>query len=296
MKSSLDNIVLFVEVAKTGSFTRASESLNMPPSTLSRRISEMERHLGVRLFKRSTRKVGLTEAGHVYFERCQHIVTEAQAAHEELVGLTQQPKGRLRISMPSSLALMYMPMIMRDFCRQYPEILCEFDLGIHPVDLLADPFDVVIRFGSQADSGVISRRLGSTRLGLYASSEYLARRGAPTVPADLRQHECLRVSASKEDSMWELLTGPTVEKVPVKGQLTVNNVAMLSRLAALGLGIVPLSRARTSTAEAAEPLVRVLPEWEFRPIPLLALFPSRLMQAKTRVFIEYLIARLDSVQ
>lgn len=296
MSPSLDNIALFIEVARIGSFTRAAQSLNIPASTLSRRISEMERHIGVHLLKRSTRKLGLTEAGLVYFERCQRIVAEAQTAHEELLGLAQQPKGHLRISMPSSLALMHLPLIMRDFCQKYPEIDCEYDLGIHPVDLRTDPFDVVIRYGTQADSSVIARQLGSTRLGLYASPEYLAQHGAPITPADLQRHECLRASASHADSTWELLSNNIVEKVAIKGQLTVNNVVMLSRMAALGLGIVPLPNARCSTFTVTDSLVRVLPEWNFTPIPLLALFPSRLMPGKTRVFIEFLTARLDHIQ
>lgn len=295
MTPSLDNIALFVEVAKTGSFTRAAQALNMPTSTLSRRISEMERDIGVLLLKRSTRKVGLTEAGFVYFERCQRLVVEAQMAHEELLGLTQRPNGRLRISMPSSFAMMYMPLLMRDFSQQFPEIDCEYDLGIQAIDLLADPFDVVIRYGSQTDSGVISRQLGSARLGLYASSEYLARHGTPTTPAHLQEHKCLRSSGSNVDSVWELSSEDKTERVTVSGPLSVNNVAMLSRMATLGLGIVPMSDAKCPTLATADSLVRILPEWSFDPIPLLALFPSRLMPAKARVFIEFLMARLNTV-
>ncbi len=292
MGPSLDNIALFVEVAKTRSFSRAALSLNMPASTLSRRISELERYIDVRLLKRSTRRVELTEAGSVYFERCQHVVAEARVAHEELAEATQQPKGRLRISMPSSFAYMYMPEILRDFAFQYPEIECEYDLGIHSIDLLAESFDVVIRFGKQPDSGVVSRQLGTTDLRLYASAEYLARHGAPAQPSDLLRHECLRATRSKEDTIWELWSGSKVEKIAVRGRVAVNNVAMLSRMATLGMGIVPLSQARSLHADAAESLLPVLPEWQFSPKPLLALFPSRLMPAKTRVFIEFLSARL----
>lgn len=294
MGPSLDNIALFVEVAKTRSFTRAAQSLNMPASTLSRRISELERYIGVRLLKRSTRKVELSEAGLVYFERCQHVVAEARMAHEELVEATQRPKGRLRISMPGSFALMYMPAILRDFSKQYPEIDCECDLGVQPVDLLAESFDVVIRLGRQPDSGVVSRQLASTSLRLYASAEYLARHGAPMAPADLARHECLRASASKDDSTWELCSGSVIQKIPVWGRLTMNNVAMLSSMAVLGMGIVPLPHARVANDGTAGVLVRVLPEWEFSPIPLLALFPSRLVPAKTRAFIEFLSTRLES--
>lgn len=292
MSPSLDDIALFVEVAKSRSFTRAAESLDMPASTLSRRISALERYIGVRLLNRSTRKVELTEAGAVYFERCQHVIAEARIAHEELDEMAQSPKGRLRVSMPVSFALLSMPLIMRDFAEQYPEIECEYDLGIKHIDLLAEPFDIVIRIGHQPDSGVVSRQLGNVKLGLYAAPAYLARKGTPIMPSDLVRHECLRTSAGKEQSIWALRSGSRVEKIAVKGRMTMNNVAMIMRMAALGMGIVPLA-ANNLTWNTEEELQRVLPDWEFDPIPVMALFPSRLMPAKTRVFLEFLMARLN---
>ncbi|MGB3290561.1 MAG: LysR family transcriptional regulator [Burkholderiaceae bacterium] len=294
MNPSLDDIALFVEVAKSRSFTRAAESLNMPASTLSRRISLLERYIGVRLLNRSTRKVDLTEAGAVYFERCQDVVAQARIAHEALDEVAQLPKGHLRVSMPVSFAMLTMPLIMRDFAERYPEIECEYDLGIKRIDLLAEPYDIVIRIGHQPDSGVISRQMGSVTLGLYAAPAYLARKGVPAVPADLAKHECLRSSTSKEDSVWELRSGSRVEKIAVGGRMAMNNVGMLVHMARLGMGIVPLTCniALLSTEEGA--LQRVLPDWEFDPIPLVALFPSRLMPAKTRVFLEFLMDRLKA--
>lgn len=296
MSLSLDSIALFVEVARARSFTRAAESLNMPASTLSRRISALERQIGARLLKRSTRRVDLTEAGAIYFERSQHIIDEARTAHEELIGITQQPRGRLRISLPSSLALIRLPLVMRDFSLQYPEIQCEYDLGIQAVDLLSDPFDLVIRFGAPSTTGAIARRLGIARLGLFASSAYLAQHGTPMVPADLTQHECLRATGSKEDSVWDLTSGHKAEKILVSGRMAFNSIAMGNCMATLDTGIVPLPLSRYSDTTSTAPLVRVLPEWELAPIPLVALFPSRLMPAKTRAFIEFLSTRLEGFQ
>lgn len=294
MNASLDDIALFVEVAKSRNFTRAAESLDMPASTLSRRISALERYIGVRLLNRSTRKVDLTEAGAVYFERCQHIIAEARIAHEELDEMAQRPKGRLRVSMPVSFALLSMPLIMRDFAERYPEIECEYDLGIKHIDLLAEPYDIVIRIGRQPDSGVISRQMGSVKLGLYAAPAYLARKGMPALPSDLAKHECLRASTAREDSVWELRSGSRVEKIAVRGRMAMNNVAVLMHMAGLGMGIVPLASNTALQGAAEEALQRVLPDWEFDPFPLMALFPSRLMPAKTRVFLEFLMARLDA--
>lgn len=293
MAPSLNDIALFVEVGKSRNFTRAAEILNMPASTVSRRLSALERHIGVRLLNRSTRKVELTEAGAVYFDRCLHIVTEARIAHEQLTDAVQQPKGRLRISMPSSFAITYLPQALQEFCRLYPDIQCEYDLGIQPVDLMSDPFDIVIRLGKQPDSGVISRLITHATLGLYASADYLDKHGAPSHPSELTRHHCLRASASKYDSEWKLLNGTEEVLVPVQGQLAVNNVAMLTQLALLGGGIVPLSTYWLARSADAGGLTRVLPGWEFESIPLVAMFPSRLMPAKTRVFIDFLVDTLS---
>jgi DNA-binding transcriptional LysR family regulator len=292
MTPSLDDIALFVEVAKNKNFTRAAYALNMPASTVSRRITGLERHIGVRLLNRSTRRVELTQAGAVYFERCQSIVDEARIAHEELTEATQRPKGLLRISMPSSFALTFMPLAIQEFREKYPEIECEYDLSIKPIDLLVEPVDVVIRLGRQPDSGVVSRLLTNTSLGLYASREYLRRRGIPTTPDALAGHECLRASTSREDSLWHLQSGKREEKVLVSGKIAINNVAMLTRMAVLGAGVVPLSVHMLARTTESETLVRILPEWQFPPIPLVALFPSRLMPTKTRVFIDFVIEKL----
>lgn len=294
MSALLNDIALFVEVAKHKNFSRAAEALHMPVSTLSRRVSQLERGIGVQLLKRSTRRVDLTEAGHVYFDRCRHLIAEAQIAHEQLLDVAQQPKGHLRVSMPTSFSLTSMPAILQEFSERYPDIESEFDLGIQPIDLLNDSFDLVIRIGRQADSGIFAKQLGAISLGLYASAQYLDRHGAPVVPADLRDHQCLRDSTSKEDSIWRLISDTQSEEIQVSGRIAVNNVSMLRRLADLGLGIVRQPNRPFHQNSEHPQLIRVLPEWKFRPIPLLALFPSRLMPVKTRVFIEFLQTKLDA--
>lgn len=293
MQASLDDIALFVAVARHKSFTRGAHALDMPASTLSRRISQLERCIGVPLLKRSTRRVELTEAGSVYFERCQRIVEEARMAHEQLVEAARLPKGRLRISMPSSFALMFMPAVILEFTEKYPDIECEYDLGIRPLDLVLDPVDILIHIGKARDSSLVSRQLGSVQLGLYASSGYLSRHGVPATPADLSRHECLRLSASREDSIWRLYRDGAMEEVPVRGRLAINNVMMLSHMAGLDAGIVPLSVHHLAHWGNTRPLTRLLPEWEFAPIPLMALFPSRLMPARTRAFIDFLSSKIE---
>jgi DNA-binding transcriptional LysR family regulator len=290
MTPSLNDIELFVEVARSHSFTRAGEALDMPPSTVSRRLSQLEKSIGVRLLNRSTRKVALTRAGATYLERCQPIVERARVAHEMLLEDTQRPQGRLKVSLPSSLALAFLQSALREFSRRYPDIECEYDLSVRRIDLQSDDFDVVIRASQLADSGVVSHRLGVLVLGLYASPEYLREHGVPASPEALAEHECLRSGTGREASNWHLYSaGGEERRIRVRGRMAMNHVLMLRHMAEMGAGIVPLS---IRDSRVSSRLVRILPEWTFEPIPLMALFPSRLMPTRARVFIDFLAERM----
>jgi DNA-binding transcriptional LysR family regulator len=295
MDIQLNDIALFVEVAKRKNFIHAADALGIPSGTLSRRVTELERRIGMQLLTRTTRRIDLTEAGALYFERCRHIIEEARVAHEQLHDMAAQPKGRLRISMIASLAQLVLPVLMREFTEQYPDIECEFDLSGRPVDPISNPFDLVLRFGQQPDSSLISRQIMLMAHQLYASHDYLARHGQPRMPSDLSHHDCLRFpSGEGGSSYWMLHSGERVARVQVFGRLIANNISMLGRLAARGMGIVPLpvfdamEKAITSVG-----LVRVLPDWSLTPIPLFALLPSRTIPAKTRVFLDFIQPRLN---
>lgn len=297
MKHSVDvqlnDIALFVEVAKRKSFSHAAEVLDMPTSTLSRRITELEQGIGTRLLNRSTRKIELTEAGALYYERCRHLVEEAQTAHEQLQDMAVQPKGLLRVSMPTSLAQLFLPDVLPEFAQQYPDIECDIDVNMLPVDPISNPYDLTLRFGKQPDSNLIARQIVLMAHHLYASRDYLERYGEPRSPQDLTHHECLRHSMRDETSYWILHSGDKVERIPVLGHLSANNIGMLSRFAIQGLGITPLP-----VFDALEKvirqrgLVRVLPDWNLTPIPLFALLPSRTLPAKTQAFLDFIQPRL----
>lgn len=297
MDIQLNDIALFVEVAKLKNFSHAADALNIPSSTLSRRVSELEQSIGMRLLSRSTRKIDLTDAGAIYFERCRHIVEEARIAHDQLQDMAVQPKGRLRVSMPTSLAQLFLPLVIREFTDQYPEIECEFDLSMRPIDPISNPFDLVLRFGQQPDSSLISRQIVLMAQQLYAAPEYLARHGVPRTPSDLSHHECLRPAMSEEASYWMLHAGERVERVRVFGRLAANNMAMLGRLATRGMGIIPLPvfDAMARAIEGAG-LIRVLPDWSLTPMSLFALLPSRTVPAKTRAFLDFIQPRLNEPQ
>jgi len=141
----LNDMALFVEVVKTRSLRRAADALEMPNSALSRRISLLEEGIGLRLLHRTTRKIELTEAGQLYYERCKRIVEEARLAHEELGDMVAQPSGVLRVSLPVDFATTYLAPLLPEFAELYPGISFEFDLTPRNVDLVAEPFDLAIR-------------------------------------------------------------------------------------------------------------------------------------------------------
>ncbi len=294
MDIQLNDIALFVEVAKRKNFSHAAEALNIPASTLSRRVSELEQSIGMKLLNRSTRRIELTEAGLVYFERCRPIVEEARVAHDQLLDMAAQPKGRLRISMPSSLAQLFLPAVIREFRTLHPDIECDFDLNMQHIDPISNPYDLVLRFGKQPDSSLVARQIVLMQHRLYASPQYLALHGEPRAPADLGHHECLRPAMSEAFSYWVLHSGEKVERVAVSGRLAANNIGMLSRLASQGLGIAPLLVFDTIGQPIRNKgLVPVLPDWTLTPVPLFALLPSRAIPAKTRAFLDFIQPRLS---
>ncbi|SEK82410.1 DNA-binding transcriptional regulator, LysR family [Roseateles sp. YR242] len=285
----LNDMALFVEVAHTRSFSRAADVTGVPNSTLSRRISALEKAIGLRLLHRTTRKVELTEAGQLYYERCRRIVEEARLAHEQLREMQAQPSGVLRASLPVDFATIYMAPLIAEFAARYPGITFDFDLTPRRVDLVAEPFDVAIRMGELSDSNLVARLLARLSVRAYASPGYLKRFGEPRHPSELEQHECLGFSRAGK---WALQRGKEAVEVPVGGRFQVNSVGMFRRLATLDQGIVLLPEEIVAEDVAAQRLRPILTDWLGRSTPVYALTETRLLPAKTQRFIEFLQERL----
>ncbi|HCQ49065.1 LysR family transcriptional regulator [Achromobacter spanius] len=315
----LNDIALFVEVAKRKSFSMAARALDMPTSTLSRRINELERAIGLRLINRNTRRLDLTEAGAAYMRRCQGLIDEARLAHEQLLSLSGGPSGNLRVSMPYSLAMWLLPETIKDFTDQYPDVECEFDLSMMTAsDAQGTPFDVVLRFGRDGDIspttldvghgngngngnggdagrpvGAVVQELVSLDNYLYASERYLQRHGEPRTPGELTQHQCLRTTIDDAHSYWTLHDGTVSEVVPVSGHLAANNMSIAGTLAGLDLAIT-----RMPNCLALDPIIkrnslrRVLPGWSVDPISIYAVYPSSIQPAKTRAFMDFIKPKL----
>lgn len=284
-ESLLNDMALFVEVVKAHGFRAAADVTGIPNSTLSRRVNALEKAVGLRLLHRTTRKIELTEAGRIYYERCRRIVDEAKLAHQQLHEMLAQPSGVLRVSLPVDYAVTYLAPLFAKFAATYPDITFDLDLTSRRVDLVTGTFDVAIRIGDLEDSQLIALPLPSLTAGVYAAPSYLARSGEPGKPADLAHHECFNMT--KFDS-WTLHNGKKTATVPVSSRFKINNVGMIRRLAALGVGLILMPETIVADDVAKGNLRRILPEWHGAPMPIHAVTETRLLPAKTRCFIDFL--------
>ncbi|ERH53877.1 LysR family transcriptional regulator [Ectopseudomonas chengduensis] len=280
----LNDMALFVEVIKANSFRGAAEAVGLPNSTVSRRIAELERRIGLRLLNRTTRRIELTEGGRLYYERCRRIVDEARLAHEEISDLVDNPSGLIRLSMPIDFGVVYLAPLLAEFAERYPQIQFDLDLTPKRLDLIRDPVDLVIRIGALPDSQLVARPLGTLQRNLFASPSYLARHGVPSSPAELLQHQCLRML----DAPWILHAAEQKVSLPIQGRYLLNNIGMLRRLTLLGQGIAMLVDEMIGEDLTQGRLQHVLPGWRAEALPVYAITETRLVPAKVRVLIDFL--------
>ncbi|WLI91230.1 LysR family transcriptional regulator [Massilia sp. R2A-15] len=293
----LNYMRLFVEVAKRKSFRGAAEALDMPNSTLSRNIAELEKAIGVLLLHRSTRRVELTVAGELYFKRCQSIVEEALCAHESFRDVAERPVGTLRVSMTPDFGVGYLAPMLGEFAAAYPLIKFDFDLSSRVVDLQSDPFDMAIRLGAAptAPSSLVARQIALLPRYLYASPGYLARAAPLTHANDLANHViCMGTRSSRETDVWRrLMRGDEIVEIMGGSRFISNSAALSMEWAANSVGIAGLDPQIACANVAAGRLVRVLPDWQLEPVALHVITDTRHLPARTKLFISFLKARLS---
>jgi DNA-binding transcriptional LysR family regulator len=209
-----NDLLIYARVAEAGSFSRAAERLGLPKSTVSRRIAQLEELLGERLMVRSTRRSTFTEFGLQLLEHARLVADEvdsvtALSAHRQV-----QPTGRLRVSMPGEVAVLFLQDMLAAFLALHPAVSLELDLSARRVDLLAEGFDIALRFGDLADDAQLAaRRLAEIPNGLYAASSYLSEYGEPVSPDDLKEHKgVLMLGRNYEPLEWTLTKGGSVGK------------------------------------------------------------------------------------
>lgn len=287
----LNEIAVFVGVVDAGSFVGASRALEMPTSTVSRRISSLEARLGARLLHRTTRKVHPTDVGRAFYERGQRIIADAREAELAVQQTQGTPCGLLRVTMPIAFAHRFAERIVFDFMQTFPEVEVDLLATDRLVDLVGEGFDVAVRAGVLQDSSLIARKLMQAPQIAVAAPAYLAEHGKPTRPAQLSAHDCLGFLAATRDT-WQL-RGPEDKKrrVSVRSRLRVSDVVLAHRAAVSGLTIALVPALLAQPDLQAGRLVRVMPEWSRRGDWMAAVYPSnRHLSAKVRSFIDHVVA------
>jgi len=288
----LAEMALFVEIARQGSFTKASTALNIPMATLSRRVSLLEKEFGVLLLNRSTRKVELTEVGKRYFERCAHLVDEAVLAQESLRDAAKLPSGHINISMPVDLGIHLIGPFLPEFRRIYPDISFNLDLSAQNSDLISSKMDVAIRIGVVKEEQLIARKIGAIQMQLYASPSYLDLKGRPLQPGDLSRHECLLTKHVDKGSVWCLASSSTMKNITISGSVAANNLGLVKQLAEKGQGIAMLPPFLAKESLQLGHLEQVLPGWVSKEMPISAVMTSRLLPAAVTTFLDYIQPKL----
>jgi len=291
-----NDLLLFARVADEGSFSRAADHLRLPKSTVSRRIAALEAQLGERLLLRTTRKLTVTDFGHSVLEHAHQVVAEVEAATSLAQNRQVEPRGRLRVSMPSDFATLVMGKVLTNFIAKFPAIALELDLSPRRVDLIGENFDVAIRMGDLPDdASLAARRLAVFSASLYASPAYLERRGVPSEPEALMEHDALRLLMRTGEPMpWELHRGEQRWTGIPPGRATANSPELLMRLARAGAGITIVGDHFADPYLKSGELIEVLADWSLPATPAWAVFPGRrLMPARTRAFLDALEAEFS---
>ena len=283
-------IPVFVAVVENDGFSAASRALGISKSAVSKRINQLENHLGVRLLHRTTRKLSLTEAGERYFEHAAQALTAAGQAEDAVTELQGEPQGKLKISSPMSFGRLHVAPLIPIFMQRYPKILIDLVMDDRNIDLVAEGFDLAIRSGDMPDSTLIARKLAPLRQVLCASPDYIDRYGMPVTPSELSERNCILFSYSGDANEWTLKKGGKSEAVLVSGSYRVNNseAILVALREGIGIGRLPTFVAGPDLREGN--LVRILESYHIPDHTFYAVFPERqYLPAKVRVFLDFSI-------
>jgi DNA-binding transcriptional LysR family regulator len=288
----LNGVGVLAAVVEAGSFVRAGEALGLTQSGVSRGIARLEAQVGVRLLDRTTRSLALTAEGRRLFEQVGPLLAEIGDALTEASGSAGTVRGVLRVNVDSYFSgLVFAPQAGR-FLERFPEISVELITRPDVGDLVADGFDVAVRFGEPAVSSLLARKLMEARVLTVASPDYLEKCGRPTRPEEIRNHECVqfRDPATGRPFVWELHRGKRVVLAQGKRRLLVNDVATLIGACLAGVGIAQVLAPSVEAHLREGRLVELFPDWQDERFPLYALYPSRrLPPAKLRAFLDFVV-------
>ncbi|HET7261500.1 MAG TPA: LysR family transcriptional regulator [Casimicrobiaceae bacterium] len=285
------DLLIFARVVAEKSFSRAAEVLRLPKATVSRRVAALESALGEQLLLRTTRRLSVTDFGRGVLEHADRIGEEVEAAIEFAASRRARPTGRLRVTMPGDFAMFVLVPLLARFARDEPGVTLEIDLTSRFVDLIGENYDVAIRMGAlRDDASLAARRFASLTSSLFASPDYVARRGLPSEPEALMEHDAVMIlGRTGEPLPWVLSRGSERWEGRPPARATANSPELLMRMAAAGAGVAIANDRFAAAWVARGELVPVLAEWKPPAVDAWAVFPGRrLMPSRTRAFLDAL--------
>lgn len=292
----LHELQVFVAVADAGSFAKAGSRMRLSPPAVTRAISALENRLGARVFTRTTRSLKITDVGQRFLEHARRILSDLDSAEKEAVGETAVPHGHLTVTASVTFGRLALAPIVRGFLDQNPRVSASLLLLDRQINLVDEGVDVAVRIGDLPDSGLVARKVGAVRRILVASPAYLARRGMPEGPADLRQHAIVAFTGLMPNREWRFRDGRSGQSVSLMPRLEINDAVAALDAAEMGEGITVALSYMVADRIAAGRLVPLLDAFAPAPVPVSLVHPqNRLISPKVRAFVDFATPRLRAV-
>ncbi len=291
----LHEIEVFVAVADAGSFAKAGTRLRISPPAVTRAILALEDRLGTRVFNRTTRSLAITDSGQRFLETARRVLADLEAAEKEAVGESAVPHGHLTITASVTFGRAALVPVVCDFLGQHPRVTASVLLLDRIVRLVDEGIDVAVRIGHLPDSPLIAKRIGAVHRVLVASPQYLAERGTPSSPADLRLHSVIAFTGLMSSREWRFLNGQRPGSVNLDPKLEFNDAVAAIRAAEMGHGITIALSYMVGEQIRHGTLVPVLETFAQPPQPVHLVYPqSRFVAPKIRAFIDFAAPRLKT--
>jgi len=288
----LDAMTVFLAVVDDGSLSAAGRRLGMPLATVSRKLAELESHLGARLLNRSTRRLELTDPGRAYEQACRRILDDVDGAERAVAGEYDTPRGELAITAPIVFGRLHVLPVVTDFLRANPAVDVRLALGDRVAHLMDEHVDVAVRIGALPDSRLNAIGLGTLRAVVCASPAYLKAHGTPRAPADLAAHRCI-IFDSPFPSPWRFAGADAPVFTPVRPRLVVNTAESAVDAAIAGLGVTRVLSYQADAAFRGKQLRRLLEKFEPAPVPVNLVFDGQQrVTSKLRAFLDFAAPRL----
>ncbi|MGX9118838.1 LysR family transcriptional regulator [Mesorhizobium sp. BHbsci] len=289
----LEAMSLFVAAVEAGSLSAAGRRFGIPLATVSRKVSDLERHLKTRLLNRSTRQLTLTDAGHAYLAACRRILDEVGEAERTAAGEYIAPTGELIITAPIVFGRLHVLPVVTGFLAAYPDVAIRLMLADRITQLSEEHIDLAVRIGELPDSSLVATRIGSIRRVVCASPAYLAEHGMPETPRDLAAHNCITFEGLTAPAAWTFATGKTELAVPIRSRLRVNTAEAAVDAAVAGAGMTRVLSYQVTAAVRAGTLRAVLQAFEPQPWPVSLVHAGQgLLPVKLRAFLDFAAPRL----